>query len=66
MILNNYRSKKLLQNKNINPFREIFGIKTNVLAFVMWISNKFIDVYFWIQCILIRESKGEFKTYFIN
>lgn len=35
MILNNYRSKKLLQNKNIDPFREIFGIKTNVLAFVM-------------------------------
>lgn len=35
MILNNYRSKKLLQNKNIDPFRKIFGIKTNVLAFVM-------------------------------
>lgn len=35
MILNNYRSKKLLQNKNIDSFRKIFGIKTNVLAFVM-------------------------------
>lgn len=35
MILNNYGSKKLLQNKNINRFHEIFGIKPNVLAFVM-------------------------------
>lgn len=35
MILNNYRCKKLLQNKNINRFREIFGIKPNVLTFVM-------------------------------
>lgn len=35
MILNNYRSKKLLQNKDINRFREIFDIKPYVLAFVM-------------------------------
>lgn len=35
MILNNYRSKKLLQNKDINRFREIFGIKPYVLAFFM-------------------------------
>lgn len=32
MILNNYRSKKLLQNKDINRFREIFGIKQEALA----------------------------------
>lgn len=32
MILNNYRSKKLLQNRNINSFHKILGIKQEALA----------------------------------